>query len=453
MNHKVLQTVYKQNLIQKNDKVVVGVSGGADSMALLCFLYQNRVKLGIEVAACHINHMLRAQQSVRDESVVEAYCKALCIPFFVTHVDIASLAKERKISVEECGRQERYRFFEKTARQFGANKIATAHTLNDRAETTLLNLIRGTGAKGLISIQPMRGNIIRPLLFTTRQEVESYCGRFGIPFVTDSSNLQENYTRNKIRHNILPVMQQINPNVLQSVLRLQNTLQEDEEYLQACAQNALLSAKCPQGWDCAQLAGLPPSILKRALKALVLQYNAPYDQKRLDLLQNIVRRQSGGVQICRDLWFLVQNGCLTAQQGPKKPSEPFAFALQPGEYPLPDGRNIKIAIIHRDSYKNFKKINENNFTNVIDYDKIWKNAKIRSKLDGDRIRLAGQNITKPVKKLFQQAHVPLQERLKKVVLADEQGILWLEGFGPASRCSISKDTANLLLIDITEGKK
>lgn len=123
MNHNVLQTIYQENLIQKNDKVLVGVSGGADSMALLCCLYQNRMQLGIDIAACHVNHLLRAKQAIRDESVVEAYCKALCIPFFVTRVDVFALAKQRRISVEECGRQERYRILEEVAGKLALQKL------------------------------------------------------------------------------------------------------------------------------------------------------------------------------------------------------------------------------------------------------------------------------------------------------------------------------------------
>ena len=238
MRHKVLQTIQRYQMVQKGDHVVVAFSGGVDSSALLTLLWQLREELSITVSACHLNHHLRGEESNRDEAFVRQFCTEHHIELSVREIDAQRLAKEQGKSVEALSRQERYRFFEETAQEFGTStKIATAHNLNDNAETLLFYLARGTGLNGLGAIPPVRGNIIRPLIECSREEIENFCDEQNILFVTDSTNLTDLYTRNRIRHRIMPEMQQLNPAFLKSILHLSVTAQAENQLLdQMCSE-------------------------------------------------------------------------------------------------------------------------------------------------------------------------------------------------------------------------
>lgn len=181
MISKVLETIRKYELLKEGDRVVAGISGGADSVALLHCLAKGLPQYRLKLVACHVNHRLRGAESDRDEAFVRSLCSQYEIPCHVLSEDVAALAKERGTGIEECGRELRYRFFRETAAGYGeGTKIATAHTLSDQAETVLFRLARGTGLRGLCGIPPMRGAVVRPLLDVTRKEVERYCAENGL---------------------------------------------------------------------------------------------------------------------------------------------------------------------------------------------------------------------------------------------------------------------------------
>lgn len=189
------------------DKVIIALSGGADSVALLCLLQT----LGYNCEAAHCNFHLRGKESDRDEAFVCQLCAKRQVPLHIVHFNTVRTAEERHISIEMAARELRYEWFEEIRRKSGANVIAVAHHRDDSVETLLLNLIRGTGINGLRGIRPKNEHIVRPLLCLDRKEIINYLNRTGQDYVTDSTNLQDEYTRNKIRLNLLPMMQEINP--------------------------------------------------------------------------------------------------------------------------------------------------------------------------------------------------------------------------------------------------
>lgn len=252
--------------------VLCAVSGGADSMCLLTWLLELSCKSGFTVAAAHYNHALRGAEAQRDEAFVRDYCREHGIPFYGGRGDVASAAREHGWSVEEAGRNLRYAFLEETARQTGAVRIATAHNRGDNAETVLMNLIRGTGLTGLAGIPPVRGILIRPLLETGREEIEAYLAEHGVPHVEDRSNESAVYTRNRLRHEILPALREVNPRAEESIAKTAALLRQDEAYLNAAAERVCRRVRCAEGralLERAALTELPPALQGRVVRRML----------------------------------------------------------------------------------------------------------------------------------------------------------------------------------------
>ena len=229
---EVLSTIKKYNMIKEGDKVVIGVSGGPDSITLLNVLNKFKEKLNIKIYVAHINHSIRKEADEETEYVRE-FCKKIGVEFFFKKIDVEQEAKKLKIGTEEAGRNIRYAFFEEVAKKVGANKIATAHNSNDNAETVLMNIIRGTSVSGLKGIEKMRDNkFIRPLIETTRDKIEEYCKIENLNPRYDKPNKENVYTRNKVRNLLIPYIQkEFNPNIIEGINRLSNIATEEERFL------------------------------------------------------------------------------------------------------------------------------------------------------------------------------------------------------------------------------
>lgn len=228
---KVLTTIQKYNLIQRNDKVVVGVSGGPDSMTLLNVLNELKKELDIQIYVAHINHMLR-EEADSETRYVQDFCQKIGAECYIKKIHIEEEAKTQKIGTELAGRNARYSFFEYVAQKVGANKIATAHNANDNAETVLMNLMRGSGISGLKGIEKIReGKIIRPIIECTRKEIEAYCEEKKLNPKYDKTNAENIYTRNKVRNLLIPYIEkEFNPNIIESLNRLSTIAAKEDEY-------------------------------------------------------------------------------------------------------------------------------------------------------------------------------------------------------------------------------
>lgn len=231
LKEKVIKTIKKYNLIDKGDKIVICVSGGPDSMCLLHILITLREEYNLELNVAHVNHMIR-ENAILDEEYVKDFCKNNNIQCFVKKADVLQVSKENKIGTEEAGRKVRYEFFNEVKEKTSSNKIAIAHNKNDKVETILLNLIRGTGTYGLIGIEPKNGVYIRPLLEIEREEIEKYCEDENIKPRIDESNFENIYNRNKIRNVVIPyVKKEFNPNIINTISRLSDIVKDEENFL------------------------------------------------------------------------------------------------------------------------------------------------------------------------------------------------------------------------------
>ena len=237
IKEKVLETIKKYNLISENDKIVVAVSGGPDSMCLLHILLTLRKEYNLELNVAHVNHMIR-ENAILDEEYVKDFCEKNNLNFFAKKVDVHELSKKDRIGTEEAGRKARYEFFNEVKEMTSSNKIAIAHNKNDKVETIFLNLIRGTGTYGLIGIEPKNGIYIRPLLEIERENIERYCDEFNLNPRIDESNFENIYNRNKIRNVIIPyIKKEFNPNIVNTVSRLSDIVQDEEKYFNKIVEN------------------------------------------------------------------------------------------------------------------------------------------------------------------------------------------------------------------------
>lgn len=321
----IRSAIAEYSMIEKGDAVVAALSGGADSVSLLYALRELSDELGITVSACHVNHRLRGGESDEDMRFCRRFCDSVGVELRVLEADVASMQKKHE-SLEECARRVRYDFFAEVS---AGKKLATAHNSNDCAETVLLNLMRGTGLKGLCGVPPVRGNIIRPLIFCTRAEVEEYCASRGLTWVTDKTNLSTDYTRNKIRHIILPEMLKINGSLFSTMNRMELSLREDSDFLDDMARNALAEAETlvrvkinseeptyenRTGWSAEKLAKLPKPVQSRAIKLILCSGGVEPSALRINTAREIIEAGRGKFNPCRGKFFVVRRGAAYIEQ-------------------------------------------------------------------------------------------------------------------------------------------
>lgn len=264
----ILRAAQKYNMIKSGDKVLLGVSGGPDSVVLLHTLNALSNDLSITLHIAHLNHGIRGKQSDLDEEFVQDLAKHFGIEITTRKVDIPSIKLDMRAGIEEAARAVRYSFLQETAANIGANKIAVGHNADDRAESVLLNLIRGAGVDGLGSIRPVRGNIIRPLIDTFRWEIEAYIKEAGIPFRVDESNADINYSRNRIRHELIPLLEEnYNPKIKTSLIRIADIASNQSEYLEESAQSTMNQIASDGNINIQMLLNLPKALQYQIIRS------------------------------------------------------------------------------------------------------------------------------------------------------------------------------------------
>lgn len=237
MKEKVIKTIKKYNLIKEGDKIVLGVSGGPDSISMLDILNEIKRNMKFEISVAHINHMIR-EEAIEDEEYVKNYCEKKHIECYIKRIDVQKIANTKKIGTEEAGRKVRYEFFEEILKKTNSNKIAIAHNKNDKVETIIMHLLRGSGVSGLKGIEPIRENkYIRPLIECDRQEIEQYCEEKELHPRIDRTNFENEYTRNKIRNIVIPyIKKEFNPNINETINRLSEVIANENNYMEKVAE-------------------------------------------------------------------------------------------------------------------------------------------------------------------------------------------------------------------------
>lgn len=424
-------------MISAGDTVGVGLSGGADSVALTHFLYNNREKLLIkELKAVHVHHGIRGDEADRDMEFAESFCESLGIELLSFKADIPAEAARTGESVEECARRVRYDCFKKA----GCDKFATAHNLNDNAETFFFNLARGTSLTGLTGIPYVRDFYIRPLLDCTRNEIEEYIKENGLSFVTDSTNLSDDYTRNKIRHNILPLFFELNPSFDKAFSRCLESLYNAKEYIEDETEELYLKSKKDGFFDCSVFKDEREAVRFSAIRMILKSENVKdISYEHIKAVDNIIK--NGGAANLPKASVLSERQRLYF----KVPEIPECFEMRISS------ENVRTPIgsfkIKAYCQKDLQNLNKRVLDNLIDCDKITSNLVLRNRRDGDSVRLYGRNGTKTLKKLFNERKIPVSKRPGIAILSDDNGIIWLEGFGVSERARPSGETKKYLYLE------
>lgn len=431
--------------------IVVGFSGGADSTAL-CHWLLGKVDPRRLVLA-HVNHQLRGEESQRDEEVCRAFAKGHGLRLEVLREDVAALARQEGLGLEECGRNVRYLFFENLA-PGREDRILTAHNANDNLETILLHLCRGTSLPGLLGIPYSRGKVLRPLLKVPREEIEAYCRREGLSYVTDSSNLSQKYTRNRLRHQVLPVLEELNPQVLEAVSRMVGTLSQDESFLEEQASSLLKKARVPWGLDAALLGTSHRAVRTRALRSFCREQGIPpLEKQHVDALCRCLA-QGGETGLPGGFLAQCSQGVLSLKKpGSARETEGFSREVTLGKTDLPCGKTLFLQVKPLSQGENSPKIHNLLFKNALDYDIITGNLRARSRREGDCFSPAGRRLSKSMKQLFQEQKIPVLQRGRVVLLEVAGQLVFCEGVGPAEGFQVTGRTKRALLVDIRERER
>lgn len=446
--YRVKNWIEEQGLLSNSGLVIAGVSGGADSMAMVHMLH--RILPQGRLVCAHVNHGIRGEEADGDQAFVEEWCREQGIPCRVLQADVPGEAQKTGEGLEACGRRVRYAFFQSLAG--GKNdRIATAHTRSDQAETVLLHLLQGAGAKGLSGIPAKRGNIIRPILCLSREEVEEYCRENGLSWRTDSTNEEMEYTRNRLRHQVLPLLREMNPSIEETLERAAFSLKRDEECLEQMARQALEQARTGEGLSVKTIQALPEAVAVRVLGQYFQEKGCPRPETvHLEQALAAVQRGGGRLSLPGGCQVSVWSDILRAEKQEKTPVASWETTITGPRTLLGDGRTLILEEFPVSAMKNRIKFHNLLFPIFLDYDTITHSQTlvVRTRRPGDRFSSAGRGVSKSLKKLFSEGRIPVQARDQLVVLESGGELLWVEKFGVCHRCRLRPETKRVLLLDL-----
>ena len=428
---KIYNTVKKFNMLERGDFVVAGVSGGADSMLLLSFLLEVKDFFELRLLVANVEHGIRGEESVADSAFVESFCRERGIEYHCLRINAPELARQAGEGVEEYSRKRRYEFFS----SFKSDKIATAHNLSDNVETVLFRLCRGTSLGGCKGIPAVRDNIIRPLIELSSKEIRSECESRGIPYVVDSTNADNAYSRNYIRNVVIPDFEKLNPSFENAAERFIKSANEDNDYLNKAAIDCAADCFKNGGLDTKMLKGFHIAVRKRAIVLFVQRVcGITLDEMHLEGVCALLDK-TGRFQIKDKLFAYSEKGILRFDEDFEE--KEIKYSLQT--------RVVETAEL----------LLGQDYDLAVDFDKIKGDLTVRQRAEGDKITVSGRNCTKSLKKYFNELGVPQRKRKNVPVIADEEGIVGLCVFALGERvCServrIDENTKNVLLIKITE---
>lgn len=462
MVKKVLHYVKEKKMLQQGDSVILGVSGGADSLCMLVILYELSKIIDMKLTVVHVNHHIRGKEADADQDFVEKFCETIGVKCVVYHINMAKLASDMKCSEEEAGRIARYKIFEKVLIEEKGNKIAIAHNLNDNCETILFNLFRGTGIKGLSGIRELRENIIRPMMCLTRAEIEAYLNTHDIAFRTDSTNLQDDYTRNRIRHHVVPYIEEnINKNVAINIVRAGQDLSDIENYLdmetekQFC-KYVIINGECYLIKD--EVLSCHSVIQKRIIRSIINRLSGKLKDITRSHVESVLElfEKSTGKKISLPYQIVAKrdyNGVIITVSSKKdKDSEHYLseeVIYKEGKVYLNEYVTVRL-----ENSKSFKQnVPELVYTKWIDCDKIKNGLVVRKRQSGDYLSIDNHGNTKKLKDYFINEKIPNDQRDDILLVADGSHIVWVIGYRMSSNYKITESTKNVMLLSYNESRR
>lgn len=458
MINKVKDFITKNNLIQDGDRVLVALSGGPDSVCLLHILYKLKKSLNIYIGAAHVNHMLRGQDALNDEEYAKKICEEFNIDFYSTRINIDKVAKEKNISHEMAGREERYKFFEFIKNTHKYSKIAVAHNSNDQAETVLMNMMRGSGIEGLCGIRNKRkGGIIRPILCLSRDEIENHCKDNNLNPRIDKTNLENIYSRNKVRLDILPYMKEnFNKDIIETLNRMTNLLQIDNDFIEKQCNNSYKKYCNNENKHIIiskEAFLLDKAIITRIIKKAFVEFTGKYNNFEMKHIYEVIELSKNSTNKKSDLpnGIIAENVYgdiyLRHKDNNNKEYEEKEVLIdksQLNKYSLEYNKyKIDFNIIKG---KNNIEFSNNVLIKYFDYDNIEERLIIRKRKNGDRIVPLGMKGSKKIKDILIDLKVPLEQRDEIPILCFDNEVAWIVGYKVSDKFKVTKETKNIIKI-------
>lgn len=446
MYQKMKAYVAKYHMLKETDKVIAGVSGGADSVCLLFALIELKKEMGFDLFAVHVHHGLRGDEADQDAEYVTELCRKQGIPLRVYHENVREYAAFHKIGEEEAGREIRKKCFAQTMKELDANIIALAHHQNDNVETFIWNLCRGTGLQGLAGIAPVSGNIIRPLLCVKRDEIEEYLKERKISYCTDETNYSNQYTRNRIRNHMIPYMEeQINEQSVSHMAETMEQMRMINEFVQN--ESAKYQKNCIVFEDGEwKLLEEPFSNVPAALKANIIRQllfditgkRKDIEAVHLKMVEELLEKQVG-----RKYEFPYEVKAIRSYEG---------ITFQQGEIQVEEVKpEMKMRIFEKS--EDVATFPQNPYTKWFDYDIIKNTVAIRHREPGDRIVIDKEGRSQKLKQYFINEKIPQSERERIWLVADGEQIMWIVGHRQSQAYQITEKTKTILEIKILERKE
>ena len=451
MINKILNYIRQNNLIEDGDSVILGVSGGADSICLLHVLQELQSMFHLKLTAVHVNHHIRGEEAERDAKFVEQVCAKAGVDFRREDLNVRQLVKESGKSEEEAGRDGRYEVFFSIAREIGTDKIATAHNLNDNSETLLFHLFRGTGLKGLLGIPAKRGMIVRPLLCCTRDEIEDYLKEKGVEYRMDSTNLDTKYSRNKIRLELIPYLKEnINAKVEYNIVNAAKNLSAVNDFVEEEIQKAFCQY-VEQDTIREEGFSISPVLLEGMIRSLIKQQGGS--------LKDVTKTHIMSVKALKDMQVSRQislphgligqrtyHGIRIRKQEQENILDLPEQVLIVNDEMIP---NVHIQMQHEPENFEKKNIKDLVYTKWIDYDKINKLV-LRRRKKGDFIVIDDRGSRKKLKDYFIDRKIPQEERDRILLLADGSHVVWIIGYRLSAYYKITEKTKHVIQIHYKE---
>ena len=461
MQKKVLEFMEQHHMAEKGERILAAVSGGADSICLLLVLSRLRTEKQYELCVVHVEHGIRGVESEKDAEFVENFCKEHKIPCKVYHCKAEKYAREHKMTVEEGARELRYGYFQEAAKEFGADKIAVAHNQNDCAETILFHLARGTGLKGLCGILPVRENIIRPLLCVERKEIEAYLKEQEQEYCIDKTNAELEYTRNRIRHQVLPVLGEINSQVVAHMNQTAAMAVELEELMQQLTEEARTRCICKEEIGILILQSLQSEkmMIQKNLLHQVLTEAAGCSRDISNVhIQQVLELLGKQVGKKVDLPYQLEAERIYEGIRIQKAKESTVENISQKVWKIVPGQTLEIPeygyrIHTRILEENFgsQEIPQKMYTKWLDYDRIKGSMLLRTRREKDYFIINTQGGRKKLKNYLIEEKIPREQRDKLLLLADETHLIWAVGYRIGEDVKVTEHTKRTLEIRIDGG--
>ncbi len=456
----VHETINRHSLVQKGDRIIVGLSGGPDSVCLLHVLKSEESEWGIKVYAAHLNHNLRGLKAEEDANYVVDLCKKMGVKCFLKNDDIEAYAKANKLSTEEAGRIKRFHFFEEVQNKIGGDKIALGHHKDDQAETILMRIIRGSGLDGLVAMDYRREKYIRPLLDLTKEEIENYCKQKNLKPRLDATNYETDYFRNQVRNDLIPYLKErYNPRIIDALIKLRSVIKDDYDLLSQMTEEhystMVIKESGKRSFPIKKITQLHPALrarlIRRGIQDLVdAGQGLDFDQiRQIDHLIS-VKRPGKKTSLSLGLEAMISYREFHIYKKELEEKLEFYYPVQIQQKTDIHELNLSVEVRIVCNGKELP-FSQNSLEQIFDYEKVEKELNIRNRKDGDRFTPMGMNGTKKIKDFFIDLKIDQLERNRIPLLCDGDEIMWVVGYRISEKYKITRDTKKKLLIRITEG--